>query len=736
MTADYTHDFYTDFANESYSTYSNRELQIAEKLMKETSCNLFLTGRAGTGKTTFLQKFLKETSKHAVVLAPTGVAAINAGGVTIHSFFQLPFNFFIPGVGYDTDGKGRYNKFSAQKRRLFRSLDLIVIDEISMVRPDILDAIDELLRRIRRSEMPFGGVQLLLIGDLRQLPPVIKEDERPLIEKYYPSPYFFESTALRKAGFYTIELKTIYRQTDLRFISILNAVRDGIISGEQLAELNTRYSSQIASDVNPGFIRLTTHNHTAYSINAANLDNINGKTYNYKCVVKNSFPESAYPAEDILKLKVGAQVMFLKNDPSGEHLYYNGLLGVVKSLAKDRVTVAPLDGGGDISVGMIKWENIRYEHDEATNSIKETVEGTFSQIPLRTAWAITIHKSQGLTFERCIVDASRSFAPGQAYVALSRCRSFEGLMLDSPLSINALICDPHINNFMEYASHHIPDEQTIAALCRSSKVNILAQLFDFRALKVETGAFLRLAHEFLSPLYASAVIKLEEAYNNMNTNLVEVGIKFCNLYASTISHDPDADTSMLPRIKAGCTYFMEKLKPLELALMQLPRNLDNKEKKKRIDKSYDALIESLEIKRRLLSHFEREDFTVNKYSETRSYIFNQIEKNGISLKIRKTKKPVAGNDRISELEDVASDIPNMRLYETLSAWRRELSQSRNLPAYTIISNKCIIEICKALPVTPAEVGKIKGIGNHKRILYGETIADMVKNYIMKETPRS
>lgn len=736
MAANYTNDFYSDLANDSYSTYSNRELRIAEKLMKETSCNLFLTGRAGTGKTTFLQKFLKETSKHAVVLAPTGVAAINAGGVTIHSFFQLPFNFFIPGAGYNNEGKGRYNKFSSQKRRLFRSLDLLVIDEISMVRPDILDAIDELLRRIRRSEMPFGGVQLLLIGDLRQLPPVIKEDERPLIEKYYPSPYFFESTALRKAGFYTIELKTIYRQNDLHFISILNAVRDGIISREQLAELNTRYSSQIATDVNPGFIRLTTHNHTAYSINAANLDNIKGKTYNYKCVVKNSFPESAYPAEELLKLKVGAQVMFLKNDPSGEHQYYNGLLGVVKCLDKDRVTVAPLDGGGDITVGMITWENIKYEHDEATNTIKETVEGTFSQIPLRTAWAITIHKSQGLTFDRCIVDASRSFAPGQAYVALSRCRTFEGLMLDSPLSISALICDPHINNFMAYASRSIPDEQTIDVLCRTSKVYILAQLFDFTALKTETGAFMRLAHEFLSPFYASAVIKLEEAYSNMNTDLVEVGNKFCNLYASSISRDREAENSMLPRIKAGCKYFLDKLTPLESALVQLPRNLDNKEKKKRIDKSYDALVETLEIKRRLLRHFEKEDFTVNKYSETRSYIFNQIEKTGISFNIRKIKKQAAGNDKIPELEDIPSDIPNTRLYESLLAWRRELSQSRNLPAYTIISNKCMIEICKALPVTPAEVGKIKGIGNHKRILYGENIADMVRKYIMKETPRS
>ena len=703
------YDEYIETASEAEAASINKELRTAEKIMKQTNANLFLTGRAGTGKTTFLRRLLEETPKRSVVLAPTGVAAINAGGVTIHSFFQLPFHSYIPGVGF-AEKQSRF-KFSAQKRRLIRSLELLVIDEISMVRPDTLDAIDDVLRRTRRSDLPFGGVQLLLIGDLRQLAPVVKDDERQILAQYYQSPYFFESAALQRAGFYTIELTTIYRQSDPQFISILNAIRDGVASNEQLSMLNTRYSERIAAQTDPGFIRLTTHNNTAFGINATNLDNLPGEMTIYHAVVNGNFPESSYPADATLALKRGAQVMFLKNDPSSERQFYNGLLGKVKFMDEKTVTVAPVDGGADIIVGAIEWQNLKYELDDKTNEIKEIVDGTFAQIPLRTAWAITIHKSQGLTFDHCIVDASRSFAPGQAYVALSRCRTFEGLMLDKPLTHSALICDPHVNMFMQRATESIPDDTEIDRLCRNARYTALSQLFDFTPLRNETGLLLRVSEEFLSQLYPNTVANLSKIYNSMAGELVCVAARFCSQYGAALSsRNEEAEAAMMPRINAGCIYFLEKLRPLQAACLNMPKELDNKEKKKRLEKALSQLQEMLEVKCRLLKVFSTNPFSVNKYSETRCRIYNLLDRGELNVHVSKKTKATQ-KKAIEEVEESDNeDIPNIKLYRRLVNWRKQLSQSKGVPAFAVLSNKTLINICRDLPVTLTEFGKINGIG--------------------------
>lgn len=377
----------------------NQRLELAHSYVLHTNQNVFLTGKAGTGKTTFLHQIKQLSAKRLVVVAPTGVAAINAGGVTIHSLFQLPFGPIIPGA------KGENRKFSREKIRLLRTLDLLVIDEISMVRADVLDGIDEVLRRYRYSQEPFGGVQLLLIGDMQQLPPVIRDDDWALLRPYYESGYFFSSHALRETPYVSIELTHIYRQADQRFINLLNGIREKTITAEGLADLNQRYVPDFAPDDRDGYITLATHNHTAQQINSQKLADLRTRLHTYEAVVTDEFPEAMYPADFSLELKVGAQVMFVKNDSSPDKQYYNGKIGQIVELGSDYVSVTCAGELVPIVTGPVEWQNIRYSLDAKTGEIQSEIIGTFTQYPLRLAWAITIHKSQGLTFERAIIDA-------------------------------------------------------------------------------------------------------------------------------------------------------------------------------------------------------------------------------------------------------------------------------------------------------------------------------------------
>jgi len=408
----------------SFETPVNHELQLADNFVRHTGCNIFLTGKAGTGKTTFLRNLHRNTAKRMIITAPTGVAAINAGGVTLHSFFQLPFGPFVPGSEAYESGKQRQFRFSREKKQIIKSLDLLVIDEISMVRADLLDAVDAVLRRHRRNNLPFGGVQLLMIGDLHQLSPVVKRDEWQLLKQYYRSVYFFSSNALDNTELVTIRLKHIYRQSDPYFINLLNRVRDNRLDASTAADLNRRYIPGFEPDEDLGYITLTTHNRNADSINQTRLSALTGRKYSFRAEISGDFPEYIYPTPADLLLKEGAQVMFVRNDSSAEKLYYNGKIGKISAISNENISVVCPGSPKEIVVEPVTWENIKYTVNKETGEIQEEITGEFRQYPLKLAWAITIHKSQGLTFDRAIIDARAAFAHGQVYVALSRCKSF------------------------------------------------------------------------------------------------------------------------------------------------------------------------------------------------------------------------------------------------------------------------------------------------------------------------
>ncbi|HKI90540.1 MAG TPA: AAA family ATPase, partial [Draconibacterium sp.] len=466
----------------------NTQLKLAYDFLRYTNQNVFLTGKAGTGKTTFLKNLKKVSPKRMVVVAPTGVAAINAGGVTIHSFFQLPFGPQIPQVDGnsfpdsqpESNSFNRINRFSKNKINIIRSLDLLVIDEISMVRVDVLDAIDAVLRRFKNRYQPFGGVQLLMIGDLQQLAPVVKEDDWKILQKYYDTAFFFSSLALKRSEFTGIELQHIYRQSDQEFIDLLNMVRDNKLDSSGLKLLNNRFKPDFTPDENEGYITLTTHNYQAQRINNFRLQKLSTKKHQFRCSVEKDFPEYSYPADEVLELKTGAQVMFLKNDSSGGKRYYNGKIGNVVRIKEKTIEVQCPDETESIDVERDTWENTKYELNEKTSEIEENVVGKFEQFPLKLAWAITIHKSQGLTFEKAIIDARQSFAHGQVYVALSRCKSLEGLVLSTPLDERSVINDTTVIDFTTDIEQNQPGEAELEASKKAYEMQLLKECFDFQ----------------------------------------------------------------------------------------------------------------------------------------------------------------------------------------------------------------------------------------------------------------
>ena len=421
----------------------NFEVELARFIVEKTRRSLFLTGKAGTGKTTFLRDITRHTKKKHIVLAPTGVAAVNAGAMTIHSFFQFGLGAYVPGVVAPQTGY----LIRKAKLDLIRNLDLIIIDEISMVRADLLDHIDAELRRIRRSYLPFGGVQLLMIGDLQQLPPIAHGEEEMILRQHYKSLYFFDCKALQNLEYSCIELKNVYRQNDSHFVDILNRARIGRLTPEDIDELNTRYQPRFMPRPEDNYIRLVTHNRMVQNVNEGEMTKLDGDEYAFDAKVTGTFPPESFPTAERLVLKKDAQVMFIKNDP--DKRFINGTLGEVCYLWKDKIKVRIADTGVTIDVEPMEWENIRYQLEETDKTVKSTTIGKFRQYPVRPAWAITIHKSQGLTFDHAIIDARAAFSPGQAYVALSRCRSLEGIVLSSPLRASAFMTDTTIDDFLQ-----------------------------------------------------------------------------------------------------------------------------------------------------------------------------------------------------------------------------------------------------------------------------------------------
>ena len=582
----------------------NPELDLAYKYAQYTQRNIFLTGKAGTGKTTFLRHLRAETHKRNIVVAPTGVAAINAGGVTIHSFFQLAPGLYLPGQDIQRDKKGRYG-FSKHKINILRTLDLLIIDEISMVRCDLLDAIDDVLRRYQDHFKPFGGVQLLMIGDLQQLAPVASDEEWTLLQQHgYTTPYFFGSQALQQTNYTAIELTHVFRQADPTFIDLLNNVRDNRLDANTLQTLNSRYRPDFQPKDEEGYVTLTTHNYQANEINKYKLMMLKAEAHTFDATIKGDFPETSFPTDQHLELKEGAQVMFCKNDP--EQRFYNGKIGRITRIHDDNVWVECPNKEGkmdDIEVTPQEWQNTKYVTNEKTGEIKEEVIGSFQQIPLRTAWAITIHKSQGLTFDHCIINAGKAFSFGQVYVALSRCRTLEGLVLSTPITGNAVMSDPTIISYNKSIHDNLPDDQQLTLDRRQCVEQTLSNIFDYLPLMIQFRHLVRQADEMLPRAHQAYVERLKEVEAQCEVELETVGMNFKAQIHRLIEQYPtyEENTALHERVRKGNDYFLVKTTELMDDIIQegLPE-IENKRTLEVLSREFELLKQDYNIKTRLL----------------------------------------------------------------------------------------------------------------------------------------
>lgn len=707
---------------------SNPELELAREFISKTNQNIFLTGKAGTGKTTFLLNLRKSSPKRMIVVAPTGVAAINAAGVTIHSFFQISFGPQVPGMertsnlGADPqtgDGQKAIRRMSREKISIIRSLDLLVIDEISMVRADLLDAIDEVLRKYRNRNKPFGGVQLLMIGDLQQLAPVVKGNEWEILGKYYATPYFFSSRALRDSAFFTIELKKVYRQSNENFIRILNKIRDNAADEDTLRELNQRYRPGFRPDDSEGYVTLTTHNHQAAAINDKRLSELPGKEHSYEAEVKGDFPESSFPTGMNLVLKVDAQVMFVKNDSSIDKRYYNGKIGRVVALEEDYIEVLCQGDKEPVQVSMEDWENVRYTVNPGNKEIQEEVIGTFRQYPLKLAWAITIHKSQGLTFDKVIVDARDSFAHGQVYVALSRCRSLEGLVLSSPLAGFSIKKDHKVNDFTRNVEENPAGITELGRAKVLFQQQLLAELFDFRpALR-----FLdRLSNkweehkEYLTGNLNEVIPGVQTALVN---ELMPVSGKFTGQLAqlTSLDADPEQNVQLQERLKKASEWYLQRLKKdVQDAFAGASFECDNREIRKEIHEIIEKLSVWVTVTTACLKQLSRE-FEISSF---------------LAVKARATLEPVSLTGRKQGgVTQTATSSPHPALYSKLREWRKMKAEEEGVEPYRILSQKVVLQIIQDLPSNRDSLSHVSGIGKVKIKKYGKEILHLVVSYLIE-----
>ncbi len=689
--------------------------ELAERYVTHTGKSVFLTGKAGTGKTTFLKHITQTTSKRFVVLAPTGVAAINAGGSTIHSFFQLPLCPYLPDVKelvteYQTPE--RFRSLRKERIRIIRTLDLLIIDEISMVRADLLDAVDMTLRRYRRNDRPFGGVQVLMIGDAQQLSPVVKENERQYMAQVYASPYFFHAKVLQQLDYVTIELLKVHRQKDRDFLEILNAVRENRISEKILQTLNSRVHSY---DDDGDTIRLTTHNSQAESVNQRKLEMLPGEAIMFEAETEGEFPENSYPADYVLSLKKGAQVMFIRNDPEGE--YYNGKIGKVEEIDSSGSILVSDKEGHMINVTPTEWENIQYEIDGQTGEIMPCIIGKFRQIPLKVAWAITIHKSQGLTFDRVMIDAGAAFAFGQVYVALSRCRSLDGISLDSPISYSAICSDRHVADF----NSGIPDISNVGAKLESEEktyvFDTLRKIFDLEEISRTLGWFRKTWRGTLEDIYTSEYQGLTSRIDKIDEFKGTATTFRRQLDKIEAARLPD-DSFLKERLSKAAAYFLPGLEDIRnFCQICSELEVDNKETKKRIKEASDELLTILEITCRTLQMISGEGFSIDGYNRIRTECLLEDRNSPKARKLKKiTRAPGEGS------------IVNEELRERLQAWRAERFKQDNVPAYTIMHQSTLMEIATFIPQTKRELLAIKGFGEAKFKKYGEEILKITSGY--------
>jgi tRNA uridine 5-carbamoylmethylation protein Kti12 len=693
----------------------NDQLELAFNFVQFTDRNIFLTGKAGTGKTTFLHNLKKTSPKRMAVVAPTGVAAINAGGVTINSFFQLPFAPYVPGP---PDKNGPHKRFAKDKITLIRSLDLLVIDEVSMVRADTLDHIDEVLRRYRNHHKPFGGVQLLMIGDLHQLSPVVKDEDWMILKDFYPNLYFFSSRALQLTKPVSVELKHIYRQVDTKFIDLLNSVRKNQIDETVLKSLNTRYIPDFNPADDEGYITLTTHNKSAQEINETKLALINrpGKVFHAR--IEDDFPEYSYPTVAELEVKKGAQVMFVKNDPSRDKLYYNGKIGIVTEITEDHILVKCPGEYSEIAVGPVEWTNIKYQLDPQTKEVQEKIMGTFTQYPLKLAWAITIHKSQGLTFEKAIIDANLAFAHGQVYVALSRCKSFEGMVLRSPIAFNSVKTDGTVSEYTRIADNNQPNQQDLNDAKIAFQQTLLYELFDFTLVKSFFFQLKKIFEDHHSILNPSLNDDLTGLRTVVEKEIYEVADTFKRQLNAMLAQNslPEENDDIQNRVKKASSYFSEKLTAVLFdGLQKLNLDTDNKAVKSSITAVMEDFVKEITIKQALMK-LCMNGFSTVTYLQTKA----NAEIDHVSA------KPT----RLSQVSSPSSTgIAHPQLYSELRAWRDALAAERAAPVYLILPQKSLLELVNVLPSSLAELENIKGMGKIKVKQFGHEILEIINSYV-------
>lgn len=695
----------------------NPELQLAFDFVQYTNRNIFLTGKAGTGKTTFLHQLKSISPKRMAVVAPTGVAAVNAGGVTIHSFFQLPFHPFIPESypGSSDSGQPANFKLGKEKINIIKTLDLLIIDEISMVRCDLLDAIDSVLRRYKNKGLPFGGVQLLMIGDIQQLSPVVKETEWELLEKYYDTPFFFGSRGLQNTNYVTIELKHIYRQQDQTFIDLLNKVRNNCLDRQSMDLLNQRCLPLFNAQEHEGYITLTTHNSQSQTLNESRLNQLQGKEYVFSAEISDDFPEYSYPTAPELKLKKGAQVMFIKNDISREKLYFNGKIGKVIQINEDRIVVQCPGESQMITVERAEWQNMKYSLNADSYEIQETVIGTFVQFPLKLAWAITIHKSQGLTFDHVVIDAHASFAHGQVYVALSRCRTLEGLVLSTPIKNQSIINDHSVLAFTREQELNQPDDMQLKESRMSYAAFLISELFDFDSLLRLLYILRKGMQEHQSALVNPAITSLEQMILSLKNEVIEVSGKFMAQVKQLLVSNPEPETNeaLQARISKASDYFVGKIAEIvSEPLKDISIETDNKAVRKQLEEALKNVRIESGFKNLCLDAMSG-GFEIQKYLNIKAKSI--LESQQVKISKSTAVKPDA-------------EIAHPLLLSKLKDWRTRKSHEINLPAYMILHQKAIHSIIKMLPANQSELKKVKGIGKDKLAKYGTELLEIIQDY--------
>lgn len=686
------------------------EHQLILDFLKSTNQSIFLTGKAGTGKTTLLRHIRETTKKNYAVVAPTAVAAINAGGVTLHSFFQIPFGPLIPKPEPDET-----IKYSADKIKLLKCLELLIIDEISMVRADILDFIDNALRRTKASQLPFGGVQVLMIGDLYQLSP-IAHDAWHILRNYYSSPYFFDSLVIKSNSLTTFQLDKVYRQSDPVFLDILNGIRENTLDANLLAKLNERYDSEMNHTNKEEYITLTTHNNLVTQINQEYLEKLEGDTHLFTAKITGDFPKDAYPVDEVLELKIGARVMFIKNDSSGKKLYYNGKAAVITQIKNDSIKVRFSDEPTELEVNQEEWQNIKYNLNPTDNKINEVNTGSFAQYPFKLAWAITVHKSQGLTFDRAIVDVSSSFTHGQAYVALSRCRSLEGLILKSPIKAENIITDEKVIKFTSEAVFTKPDEITLKNASQAYEWNLISDLLDFESIR-KNWLFLKKSSFGNNPGNTAFHEIVDKNSKILEEEIINVASRFIrkdfNGIVKTKSVKEDQD--FIDRLTKASTYFIPKL---ETVLNDIDKfnelNVYIDERTEKILNRITDLVNEVAIKLALFK-IEWVNFSIDEFTRIYHRAGSRYE-------------PVQ-TGRAPKVIIPVKEIANLKLYQELQALRKSISEKRNVAEHAVLSDVALQTIAAKLPKTTEQLAAIKSVGIGNAVEIGKEILKSVNGYL-------